>query len=234
MHVANARWRFREALAGEFVSEAIKYGAVGALILGSTTSGMATATRHLLVVDALGLADIARDSAPQGYARIKALLDHRIELPVSAQERVKRELARALSPITDQVAQSMERAVPSRVGVAKPQALSSGVFLLGAFRGNFATTSEAEAADKRIASDLQRVVSMLAEHNIKALTRSVSCVACAGPIANEELDLEEAPCLEAFGALCSLVAKQAGLDEVRSASHRLSNPCSIPSLARPR
>lgn len=216
------------------MSETIQYGAVGALIVASQPSGLVTVTRHLLVMESSGLAEIARSSLPQGHARIRAFLENRVSLPDAAESRMKRELARAASPITDQVAAGVGNAVKAKVGVARCQTLSNGVFLLAVFRGNLGQDDDPEA-DRRVGDDFKKMASALVESNIKALATSVSSQAKGSPAFHENLDLEERPCLESFGSLCHSIAKSSSLFEVSRASEviKQAHGASTPRLGRP-
>lgn len=219
------------------MSETIQYGAVGALIVSSGASGLAKVTRHVLVVESAGLSDIAKSALPAGHARIRAYLENRVSLPEAAASKVRRELARAASPITDQVAEGVGRAVRARIGVARCQTLSNGVFLLAAFRGNLGD-EDAPGADDRVGEDFKKMARALMENNIKAIASSVSGQSSLSPSFQDELDLEERPCLESFGALCRSLAASSMVFEVARASERISasaaSAASSPSSATPR
>lgn len=197
------------------MSDSIEYGIVGAMIIGGDPTGVLTVNRHLLVVDALGLQELAKNSLPEGYSRVRSFIENRHALPAPALARVARDLSKAVSPITDQLSLSMESALTARVGVARSHHLSSGVFLMAAFKGNTVNEEEEHKANVKINKDFQQVGEMLSEHKIRAWVTKEQHSHKVTPL-DESLDLQEKPCLECFSALCHKLAEQMRIHAVES------------------
>lgn len=113
-----------------------------------------------------------------------------------------------LSPIVGQIESAIDGGL-AKVGIARPGFLPAGFLSVGLYRRHLAATESQTEANLRIEQSVRALRDALREAGIFSASARRDETISLEPRAENQIDLEEAPCLQAFSVLCQIAMESA-------------------------